>query len=293
MAIRKIGIAGAGIMGSSMARIFAEHDYAVTLYNHQQPRLDKVKEDLGKLAEKIVFTTDLKVLADNELILENLPESADIKHAFYAEISPLVSDETIVATNTSGMSINMLSETMEKPERFVGYHWVNPPHLMPLVEIIKCKATRDDVAQTIYDVSLTIGKKPVIVKKDVAGFSMNRIQFAVIREALSQVADGVVSVEDMDNVVKYGIGIRWACQGPIESIDFGGLQTQAKIAEYMMPAICDSHEVPELLKKLAAEGANGIQNGHGFYEYPLEEVPERLAKRNAMLEKVIAAKEVH
>jgi 3-hydroxyacyl-CoA dehydrogenase len=160
------------------------------------------------------------------------------------------------------------------------------------VEIIKCKDTRDDVAQTIYDVSLTIGKKPVIVKKDVAGFSMNRIQFAVIREALAQVADGVVSVEDMDNVVKYGIGIRWACQGPIESIDFGGLQTQAKIAEYMMPAICDSHEVPELLKKLAAEGANGIQNGHGFYEYPPEEVPARLAKRNAMLEKVIAAKDV-
>ena len=79
MAIRKIGIAGAGIMGSSMARIFAEHDYAVTLYNHQQPRLDKVKEDLGKLADKIVFTTDLKVLADNELILENLPESASRK----------------------------------------------------------------------------------------------------------------------------------------------------------------------------------------------------------------------
>ena len=121
---------------------------------------------------------------------------------------------------------------------------------------------------------------------------MNRIQFAVIREAAYQVAEGIVSVEDMDNVVKYGIGIRWACQGPLESIDFGGLQTQAKIAEYMMPALCDSHEVPEILKKLADEGANGIQNGHGFYEYPPEEVPERLARRNAMLEKVIAAKDV-
>ncbi len=292
MKITKIGIAGSGIMGSSMARIFAEHDYDVTLYNHRQPRLDRVRESLGSLADRIVFTTELAVLADNELILENLPESAEIKHAFYASISPLVKDETIVATNTSGMSINMLSETMSLPERFVGYHWVNPPHLMPLVEIIKCKDTRDDVAQAIYDISLTIGKKPVIVKKDVAGFSMNRIQFAVIREALAQVADGVVSVEDMDNVMKYGIGIRWAVMGPIESIDFGGLQTQAKIAEYMMPAICDSHEVPVLLKKLAEEGCNGIQNGKGFYDYPLDEVKDRLAKRDAMLEKVIAAKDV-
>ena len=292
MTVKKIGIAGSGIMGSSMARIFAEHGYEVTLYNHRQPRLDKVRESLGSLADRIVFTTDLKILADNELILENLPENADIKRGFYADISPLVSDGSIVATNTSGMSINMLSQTMKLRERFVGYHWVNPPHLMPLVEIIKCDATRDDVAQTIYDVSLSIGKKPVIVKKDVAGFSMNRIQFAVIREAAYQVAEGIVSVEDMDNVVKYGIGIRWACQGPLESIDFGGLQTQAKIAEYMMPALCDSHEVPEILKKLADEGANGIQNGHGFYEYPPEEVPERLARRNAMLEKVIAAKDV-
>ena len=292
MKINRIGIAGSGIMGSSMARIFAEHDYAVTLYNHRQPRLDKVKESLGSLADRIVFTTDLAVLADNELILENLPESAEIKRGFYASISPLVRDETIVATNTSGMSINMLSETMKLRERFVGYHWVNPPHLMPLVEIIKCSETREDVAGAIYEVSLNIGKKPVIVKKDVPGFSMNRIQFAVIREALAQVAEGVVSVEDMDNVVKYGIGIRWACQGPLESIDFGGLQTQAKIAEYMMPAICDSHEVPELLKRLADEGCNGIQNGRGFYEYPAEEVPERLARRNAMLEKVIAAKDI-
>ena len=292
MEIKKIGIAGSGIMGSSMARIFAEYGYPVTLYNHQQPRLDRVKESMGALADRVTFTTELTVLAGNDLIIENLPENADIKHGFYADISPLVSDDTVVATNTSGMSINMLSETMKLPERFVGYHWVNPPHLMPLVEIIKNDHTRDDVAQAIYDVSLSIGKKPVIVKKDVAGFSMNRIQFAVIREALDQVANGVVSVEDMDNVVKYGIGIRWACMGPIESIDFGGLQTQKKIAEYMMPAICDSHEVPALLKEIAEQGGNGIQNGKGFYDYKLEEVPDRLAKRDAMLARVIAAKDV-
>ncbi len=291
MKIRKIGIAGCGMMGSSMARIFAEYGYKVTLYNHKQPRLDEVREDMGpELSGKIFFTTDLKQLADNDLIIENIPEQMELKQDFYRSISDLVSDDTIVATNSSGLSINKLSEAMKLPERFLGYHWVNPPHLMQLTEIIKNEHTREDVARELYELSLSIDKKPVLINKDLPGFCMNRIQFAVIREALHLVEQGVVSVEDMDNVVKYGIGLHWAALGPLETIDFGGFETFFKISEYMYPALSDTHKASGLFLDLVSQGCQGIRNGRGFYEYPEEERKERLQARDEMLEKLIAVR---
>jgi len=288
MNIRKIGIAGSGTMGSSMAKIFARYGFDVVLYSHRQPSLDLAKERIGlPESEKIVFTTDMSLLSDRELTVENLPEVMETKHTFYRELCGLVSEDAIIATNTSGLSINRLSEAVTRPERFLGMHWVNPPHLIPLVEIIKNDHTLDETVSVVYETALAIGKKPVIVKKDVPGFLLNRIQLAVAREALSLVDQGVTSEEDIDSVLKYGLGIRWACMGPLETMDFGGLDIFYHIAEYLVPDLCDSHEIPQALKDHYQKGEYGVKSGSGFFDYPAEEVAARLRARDEKLEKLI------
>ena len=211
MEIKKIVVAGAGTMGASMAQIFARYGYEVTLYNHRQETLDKAKGKISDNVKTLVetkeltdaeaesllaalsYTVDLNCFQDCDLVVENLTEVLAVKEAFYTQISELVRPDTIVATNTSGLSINKLGASVKDPSRFLGMHWFNPPHLVPLIEIIKGDTTTDEAVQTIYDLSLSVGKKPVIVQKDVPGFAGNRLQFAVLREALDMVEKGIIS----------------------------------------------------------------------------------------------------
>lgn len=146
-------------------------------------------------------------------------------------------------------------------------HWFNPSHLILLIEIIKGDKTLDTVAQAIKELSIHIGKKPVIVQKDVLGFAANRIQFAVLREALYLVEQGVISKEDIDSVMKYGLGFRYACLGPLEVADLGGLDTFYHISEYLMKDLCNDTKVPSELAKFYEEGYLGIKSQQGFYDY--------------------------
>ena len=289
-AIRTITIAGAGTMGYSMADIFAQQGYEVTLWNHRQPTLDKAKTKISAgAADKITYTTSLDAFKGRDLIVESIVEDLPAKLAFYKEMSPLTDAHTLIATNTSGLSINKLAEAVTGPDRFLGMHWFNPPTLIPLIEIIKNDKTRPDVAKAIYDLSLAIGKKPVVVEQDVPGFAANRIQLAVLREALSLVQKGVVSVEGIDAVMKYGLGFRWACLGPLETIDFGGLDVFEHISEYLMPDLEDSHDVPPLLAEKVKAGNLGVKTGAGFYDYSGDKAKEATAARNAKFRAVYDA----
>lgn len=285
MKINHIVIAGAGTMGYSMAQIFAQYDYQITIYDVKEEALSfaqkQIKQNIQTLVEEkeitdqkaqqmiqsLTYTTQKSCFQNCDLVVESIIENKEIKKEFYSKISKIVKEDTILATNTSGISINELSEAVEKPERFIGMHWFNPSHLILLIEIIKGDHTSDEVAQAIYQLSLDIHKKPVIVQKDVLGFAANRIQFAVLREALSLVEQGVVSKEGIDDVMKYGLGFRYACLGPLEVADFGGLDTFYHISEYLMPDLCDSHEIPELLKQHYQAGEYGVKTQAGFYDY--------------------------
>ena len=249
MEINNIVIAGAGIMGSSMAQIYAKYFDNVTLYNHREESLkkaeDRIKENVvtlvksgemdkeaaDKLLSSITYTTSTDCFKSCDFVAENLTEKVEIKDEFYKTISEIINDDAIITTNTSGLSINRLAQSVKKPERFIGMHWFNPPHLVPLIEIIKGDNTTDEVAQTIYQLALKIDKKPVIVNKDVLGFAANRLQLAVLREALDLVNNGVVSSEGIDDVMKYGLGFRYACLGPLEVVDLGGIDTFYHVRE--------------------------------------------------------------
>lgn len=166
MEIRKITIAGAGTMGYSMAEIFARKGYDVILWNHRSATLERAKTKIAPdMVNHISYTTDPAAFRGRDLIVENIVEDLAAKSDFYQTYSPLADEQTIIATNTSGLSINTLAKSVKGPERFLGMHWFNPPTLIPLIEIIKNDHTQDEVAKTIYDLAVSIGKKPAIVEK--------------------------------------------------------------------------------------------------------------------------------
>lgn len=283
--IKKIVIAGAGTMGYSMAQIFAQNGYDVTLYNHKEETLKKAETNIKHNVETLVsaheltqeqahtllghleYTMSKECFAHCDYIVENIVENLDIKLAFYKDITPMIPEETIICTNTSGLSINKLASAVKYPERFIGMHWFNPPHLIPLIEIIRGQETTQEVVDTVYYISQKIGKKPVVVNKDVPGFAANRIQLAVLREALYMVEEGIVSPEGVDDVMKYGLGFRYACLGPLETVDFGGIDTFEHISDYLMPDLCDSKEIPALLEKHYQNNELGVKTKKGFYDY--------------------------
>ena len=288
--IHKVVIAGAGTMGYSMADRFASYGYEVVLWNHRQASLDRARGLISEESRnKIAYTTADDALADFDVLVESITENLDVKLAFYKKLSALAPADALICTNTSGLSINKLASAVSNPGRFLGMHWFNPPTLIPLIEIIRNDATTDEAAQAIYDLSLAIGKKPALVQKDVPGFAANRLQLAVIREALALVKDGVVSAQDIDAVMKYGLGFRWAVLGPLETADFGGLDTFEHIASYLMPDLADGHEVPALLAEHYEKGELGVKTGRGFYDYPGNVAKEKTAERDRKLQAIYDA----
>lgn len=298
MNINKLVIAGAGTMGSSMAQIYAEYFDDVILYNHRQETLDKAKERIeiniktlvdsreinedkaNKILSSLSYTTDKQCFTDADFISENLAENLDIKDEFYKEISKICNKDCIITTNTSGLSINRLSSNVSNPNRFLGMHWFNPPHLVPLIEIIKSENTSDEVAKTTYDLALKINKKPVIVNKDVLGFAANRIQLAILRESLDLVKKGVISKEGIDDVMKYGLGFRYACLGPLEVVDLGGIDIFYHVGEYLYPDLCDDKIVSDLLRQHFDNNELGVKTGKGFYDYSNGKDKEKIEERD-------------
>ncbi|NCB50632.1 MAG: 3-hydroxyacyl-CoA dehydrogenase family protein [Clostridia bacterium] len=295
--ISRAVVAGAGTMGASLAQIFAKHGIIVDFWNRSREGLDRAEAliisnqkalvDSGHItaAESEALTGRINAVTDEScfenavFVIESIAENMAVKKSFFGNISDLVPEDCVIVTNTSGLSVTELGADIRNQERFAGMHWVNPPHLIPLVEVIKGEMTNEGTMDLVYALALRLGKKPIRAK-DVPGFVLNRLQFAVMREALSLVESGAAGIEDIDGAMKYGLGFRYACLGPFETADLGGVDIFYKIASYLFADLEDRKDVPEMLKSLFDNGSWGVKSGRGFYDYSGAKAKEAVENRD-------------
>ncbi len=290
--IRRIGVAGTGTMGATVAKICSDCGFETILYGRREASIERARGIIGDEALAAIKTTnELKDLAECDLITESIAEDLKIKQHFYSELTKIVREDTILTTNTSGLSINDIASAVTHRERFLGMHWFNPSNLIPLIEIIFCDETTEENGQAVYQLALDLGKKPVYCKKDVPGFIANRIQFAILREAQDLVEKGVATKEDVDGVMKYGLGFRLAAYGPLEIADFGGLDTFYHISEYLNADLCNADAPQALIGDCYKSGRYGIKSGAGFYDYPGDRAAEALRIRDKKYEDIKALNE--
>ena len=292
-------LAGAGMMGASLAQVYAQAGYRVTIWNGSETGLDRARslialnqETLRKeglltpeaseaLVGRIAYTTSKDCMADCFLMVEAIVENMEAKHAFWTEASRLAPEDALLATNTSGLLITEVAKPVFRPERFMGQHWLNPPHLLPLCEIVAAEQTGADQIQEMRALVEGLGKSPVVVK-DIPGFLINRIQFAVLREALYLVESGAASPQDVDTVLKGGLGLRYAALGPFGVADFGGLDVFQRINSYLNAELCDTKEGSELLRNMVAQGKLGVKSGAGFYDYEGDKADQAIRERDRL-----------
>lgn len=223
---------------------------------------------IEKTLARIDYTKQLDACLDNaQFVLESVPEQLAQKQDLFQQMEERCSPETILATNTSGLGITEIASVCKVPGRVIGMHWANPPEIVPLVEVIRGEQTTNDIVDLTYHLAEKIGKMPVKIEKEVPGFGSNRLQFAVLREALHLVESGVVSPEDVDRVLKGGIGFRYPWLGPLETVDLGGVDVFLRISEYVYPDLCNLESPPPIFNNLVSDGKLGIKTGEGFYQY--------------------------
>lgn len=290
--IKTVAVAGAGTMGALIAQTFDAHGYEVTLWNRSTAGLErgrsiisenlKAEPEAEQAAARIRMTTDPECFRSADFVLESIAENLEVKQAFYRQLEPLLKPSCLVSTNTSGLSITALSKAFAAPERFCGMHWINPANLIPLIEVISGEETTSNTADAVYALAEALDKKPIHVK-DVPGFALNRLQFAILREALHMVETGAASIEDVDKAVKYGLGLRYACIGPFETADLGGLDIFCGISEYLFADLADDKEPQELLRRKKVEGKLGLKSGEGFFDYSGDRGAKAVEERNRKL----------
>jgi 3-hydroxybutyryl-CoA dehydrogenase len=306
--IKTIGIVGAGTMGAGIAEVFAESGYSVIWYNRSVSGmargLGQIRKNRSTLIQNGVLTSaeaeaadarlhpthDLADLTVADVISESIAEDLETKRDLFRKLDGLCLPDAILTTNTSGLSISQIAEAVSHPARFAGMHYVNPAHIVPLVEIIKGDKTADATCALLLELAGRIRKHPVLVKKDVPGFIANRIQFAVIREALHIIEAGIAEPADIDVMMKSGLGLRWALLGPLETADLGGLDLFNTIAGYMFPALSDSTDAPKGLQTLVDAGKLGAKSGAGFYDYSERSAQQRISERDEKLLKLLEIK---
>ncbi len=279
----KIAVLGAGTMGNGIAQVFAQHGHEVVLRDLEAAILERARQNvaksLGKLHEKgklraeerdatlarIQLATDLGAAADSGLVVEAVIERLDVKSALFRELDGLTGPATILASNTSSISITKLAAATRRPDKVIGMHFMNPVPLMTLVEVIRGQATSDATTQAVMELSRALGKTPVEVN-DYPGFVANRVLMPMINEAVFAVFEGVATPEAVDQVMKLGMNHP---MGPLTLADFIGLDVCLAILQVLHEGLGDPKYRPcPLLKRMVDAGWLGRKSGRGFYEYP-------------------------
>ena len=287
MEFKNISVIGAGLMGHGIAQIFAVKGCSVTLMDVKEDILSKAldnirsnlalmsehgigpEEGIGPALQRIKTTQSLEEASEGaQFVVEAVNENLELKQNIFKKLDALCPRETILATNTSVISITEIAQSAENRDRIVGTHFWNPPYLIPLVEVVKGRDTSLDTMEQTFGLLKETGKHPVRVNKDVPGFVGNRLQHALWREAVSIVEHGIADPSTVDECIKFGFGLRLPHLGPMENMDMVGTDLTLAIHDYILKYLESSPEPSPLLRKLVEEGKLGFKTGRGFQEWP-------------------------
>ena len=291
--IKNIAVIGAGLMGHGISQIFAVKGYPVTLMDLNRDLLSSalknIRSNLTVMADNnlgahseidsvisgIKTTTDMKdAVANTDFVVEAVSENLDLKQKVFKELDDLCPRDTILATNTSVISITEIASKSEFRDRIVGTHFWNPPYLIPLVEVVHGEDTSDETMDKAFSLLQSVGKHPVRVNRDVPGFVANRLQHALWREAISIVEKGIADAETVDECIRFGFGLRLPILGPMENTDMVGTDLVLAIHDYILKDLESSPEPSPLLRKMVEDGNLGFKSGRGFQEWPEEKAEE-------------------
>jgi 3-hydroxybutyryl-CoA dehydrogenase len=283
MSIRQITVLGTGTMGRGIAYLSAVAGYDTVLFDVEQSALDAAQAAIdsilrkgvekGKLTQdaatdaiaRVHLVPELEPAASGaDLLIEAVPESFELKTELFGQADLFCGPDTIVASNTSSISISKLAGTVERRDRFIGMHFFNPPHLMKLIEIVRGERTSDETVEQVRELAVKMGKTPIIVR-DSPGFATSRLGVAIGLEAIRMLEEGVASAEDIDRAMELGYNHP---MGPLRLTDLVGLDVRLGIAEYLASTLGPRFEPPQLLRDMVSRGKLGKKTGEGFYTWP-------------------------
>jgi 5-formyl-3-hydroxy-2-methylpyridine 4-carboxylate dehydrogenase len=291
--MKNAAVIGLGTMGPGIAATLARAGFRVAAFDADPTK--RTKAGTGFAAAATVLSAlavpdrtsgDITVhaslascVAGADLVIETVPEELDLKIQVFREIEAHVGEDCILASDTSGIPITRIQAGTRSPSRVIGMHWSNPPHIIPMIEVIPGEKTAPGVVTSMVETIRRIGHLPIIIRKDIPGFVENRVLYAVMRECLDLVEQGVISPEDLDACVSWGIGYKLAVVGPMALLDMAGLDIYAAVGSYLNKELSNRSDVAAYIGERTAQRKLGIKTGSGIYDYTPDKIAEIQSQR--------------
>jgi len=283
-----VGVVGLGLMGNSIIACLLAAGHPVVgvtrslskrrnTRRHLQSILRQMKRekllslDPAQVLKKLRITEDFADLSECQVVIETVLEDLQVKYEVFRKIEAAVSPETIIGSNTSALPVTLLQKGASHPERFMGIHWGEPAHVLRFMEIICGDQTDLRLVERARALAERWGKEPSVVRRDVRGFLTNRCMYAMLREAFYLVESGYATIEDVDRSLRNDYGYWITLAGPFRFMDLTGIPAYMRVMEHLLPELCCTKEVPELMRKVVGSGALGVANAKGFYKYTPQE----------------------
>jgi len=302
----KTAVIGAGLMGGQIGLILALGSEETFLMSRKQATLDQTISDIHRyvddlnrngllpnvkpesLLRRIHTTTSLEMAARGaEFIVESVFEDLEVKKDIFRRLDHTSNPDAILASNSSGLPITRIAEATERPERAVGSHFVQPAHIVPIVEVIKGEKTTHETVTRTVDLWRSLGKLPLRVNTDLPGFLVNRMQHAMIREAVYLLSKGISSAQDIDLAVTLGLGPRFTISGPLEQRDINGIDTHYMVAKHLWSQLSGWEEPLNAMKEKVDRGELGLKTGRGYYDWKDKNPNEvRRVRDEALIQRV-------
>lgn len=294
--VTSVAVIGNGLMGQGITQVFARSGRKVRLIGRRAESLARAMDairrnvdafvdrglaseaEAGAIMGRIATSTDLSDAAGCDHAIEAVPAVRDLQIEIFGKLDTICAPDVVLGS-TSGQPISLMTGAMTHPERAVAMHFIYPAQLIPIVEVCGGPQTAPEVVQWACDMLRAVGQYPAVMNREVDGFIINRLQFALLREAWSMWANGVASAEAIDQSFKLSLGRRYSITGPIESAELGGLDIMHKFAEFLLPDLDASREPPAAIGDLVRAGHFGLKTGRGVYDWSKRDGQALLAAR--------------